>query len=51
MSLKVDEISGRVPYFLVLRRYWRALIGTCGAWFLYDFVRTPIVHFLYIHLH
>ena len=22
----------RVPYWLVLKRYWKALIGTCGAW-------------------
>jgi hypothetical protein len=22
----------RVPYYLVLKRYWRSLIGTCGAW-------------------
>ena len=23
---------GRVPYWLVVKRYWRSLIGTCGAW-------------------
>lgn len=28
----------RVPYFLVIKYYWKSLIGTCGAWFLYDFV-------------
>lgn len=28
-------IQKRVPYMLVLRRYWRSLIGTAGAWFLY----------------
>lgn len=28
----------RVPYMLIVRRYWRSLIGTAGAWFLYDFV-------------
>jgi MFS family permease len=28
----------RVPYNLVLRYYWRSLIGTCGTWFL---VRVP----------
>jgi hypothetical protein len=22
----------RVPYRLVFKRYWRPLIGTCGAW-------------------
>jgi uncharacterized membrane protein YciS (DUF1049 family) len=31
-------IKRRVPYGLVLRYYWKDLIGTAGAWFLYDFV-------------
>ncbi|KAI0756683.1 MFS Git1p-like glycerophosphoinositol permease [Daedaleopsis nitida] len=34
-------IKRRVPYWLVLKRYWKTLIGTCGAWFLYDFVTFP----------
>lgn len=34
-------IKKRVPYLLVGRYYWRSLIGTCGAWFLYDFVTFP----------
>ena len=34
-------IKRRVPYMLVLRYYWKSLIGTCGAWFLYDFVTFP----------
>ncbi|KAI9467200.1 MFS general substrate transporter [Lactarius psammicola] len=34
-------VAGRVPYQLVFKRYWRSLIGTCGAWFLYDFVTFP----------
>jgi hypothetical protein len=50
-------IKRRVPYGLVFKRYWRTLIGTCGAWygrsphtratlihknrFLYDFVTFP----------
>ncbi|QGA19366.1 hypothetical protein EYB26_007055 [Talaromyces marneffei] len=34
-------IKKRVPYSLVLRYYWKTLIGTCGAWFLYDFVTFP----------
>jgi hypothetical protein len=28
-------IKKHVPYKLVLRYYWKALIGTCGAWFFY----------------
>ncbi|CAK7238158.1 Plasma membrane permease, mediates uptake of glycerophosphoinositol and glycerophosphocholine [Sporothrix eucalyptigena] len=34
-------IKRRVPYKLVLRYYWKTLIGTCGAWFLYDFITFP----------
>lgn len=34
-------IKKRVPYKLILRYYWKTLIGTCGAWFLYDFVTFP----------
>ncbi|KAF8807506.1 MFS Git1p-related glycerophosphoinositol permease [Phlegmacium glaucopus] len=34
-------IKRRVPYWLVVKRYWKPLIGTCGAWFLYDFVTFP----------
>ena len=34
-------IKRHVPYLLVLRYYWKTLIGTCGAWFLYDFVTFP----------
>jgi MFS family permease len=28
-------IKKSVPYWLVLRYYWKTLLGTCGAWFLY----------------
>ena len=34
-------IKKRVPYGLVLKYYWKDLVGTCGAWFLYDFVTFP----------
>ncbi|GAB7345894.1 hypothetical protein MBLNU457_4134t2 [Dothideomycetes sp. NU457] len=34
-------IKKRVPYGLVVRYYWKRLIGTCLAWFLYDFVTFP----------
>ena len=34
-------IRRRVPYRLVFRFYWRRLLGTCGTWFLYDFVTIP----------
>ena len=34
-------IKRSVPYKLVLRYYWKSLIGTAGAWFLYDFITFP----------
>ncbi|KIJ39867.1 hypothetical protein M422DRAFT_210104 [Sphaerobolus stellatus SS14] len=34
-------IKRHVPYGLMFKRYWKELIGTCGAWFLYDFVTFP----------
>lgn len=34
-------IRKHVPYGLVIRYYWKSLVGTCGAWFLYDFVTIP----------
>ncbi|GAA5868941.1 hypothetical protein JCM16303_000312 [Sporobolomyces ruberrimus] len=34
-------IQSKVPYPLVIRYYWKSLIGTAGAWFLYDFVTFP----------
>ncbi|KAH9042363.1 MFS Git1p-like glycerophosphoinositol permease, partial [Lactarius hengduanensis] len=30
-----------VPYQLVFKRYWKTLIGTSGAWFIFDFVAFP----------
>lgn len=28
-------IQKNIPYMLTLRYYWKSLIGTAGAWFLY----------------
>ena len=39
-------IKRRVPYLLVFRYYWKSLIGTCGAWFLYDFVRKTKIELI-----
>lgn len=36
-----SAIQRNVPYGLAIRYYWKTLIGTCGAWFLYDFVTFP----------
>ncbi|KAK9465635.1 hypothetical protein V1512DRAFT_265508 [Lipomyces arxii] len=38
---KKGSIKKNVPYLLTIRYYWRELIGTCGTWFLYDFVTFP----------
>lgn len=38
---RAGAIERRVPYMLVIKRYWRSLIGMCGAWFPYDFVTFP----------
>ncbi|KAM0723382.1 hypothetical protein Q7P37_000368 [Cladosporium fusiforme] len=34
-------MKDRIPYLLVLKRYWKPIIGTSMAWFMYDFVVYP----------
>jgi hypothetical protein len=36
-----NAIRRNPPYGLILKRYWKTLIGTAGTWFLYDFVTFP----------
>lgn len=31
----------KFPYWLVLKRYWKPMLGTSLAWFMYDFVTYP----------
>src|ERR1700761_5600972 len=31
----------QIPYWLVIKRYWKPMIGTSLAWFFYDFVTYP----------
>lgn len=31
-------IKKNLPYLLVIKRYWKPMLGTAGAWFFYDFV-------------
>lgn len=38
---KKSAIRKNVPYWLALKFYWKRLLGTCGCWFLYDFVIFP----------
>lgn len=35
-------MKDHVPYLLVLKRYWKSIIGTSMAWFMYDFVVSLI---------
>lgn len=34
-------IKKNIPYLLVIKRYWKPMLGTAGAWFMYDFVTYP----------
>ncbi|PTU21995.1 hypothetical protein P175DRAFT_0508881 [Aspergillus ochraceoroseus IBT 24754] len=34
-------IKSRYPYWLVLKRYWKPMLGTALSWFCYDFVTYP----------
>lgn len=40
---RAGAIKRRVPYRLVIKYYWKDLLGTCGTWFLYDFVRHSLI--------
>ena len=35
------RIKRNIPYWLALKFYWKRLLGTCGTWFMYDFVTFP----------
>ncbi|KAL3711283.1 hypothetical protein TMatcc_005081 [Talaromyces marneffei ATCC 18224] len=35
------SIKSKYPYRLILKRYWKTMLGTCLAWFCYDFVTYP----------
>ncbi|KAI0787864.1 metabolite transporter, partial [Fomes fomentarius] len=34
-------VRGKVPYLLILRRYWVSLAAISATWFLYDFIVYP----------
>ncbi|KZT34751.1 MFS general substrate transporter, partial [Sistotremastrum suecicum HHB10207 ss-3] len=40
-AFRKNAMKKRIPYLLVLKRYWPRLIGTAVCWFLYDFVSYP----------
>ncbi|CAN8105914.1 unnamed protein product [Discula destructiva] len=33
--------TAKIPLRLILKKYWVRLVGTCGAFFLYDFINFP----------
>ncbi|KAG0263980.1 Plasma membrane permease, mediates uptake of glycerophosphoinositol and glycerophosphocholine [Mortierella polycephala] len=36
-----NSMKKNVPYLLILRRYWKYLLGTGGSWFFYNFISYP----------
>ncbi|KAF5604292.1 metabolite transport GIT1 [Fusarium pseudocircinatum] len=38
---KKHAIKQDIPYLLVIKRYWKPMLGTSLAWFFYDFVTYP----------
>ncbi|OQU97322.1 hypothetical protein CLAIMM_03268 [Cladophialophora immunda] len=34
-------IKRNVPYWLIIKRYWKPMVGTSLGWFMYDFVTYP----------
>ena len=38
---KASMKKQRVPYFLAIKRYWRAMLGTSMTWFLYNWISIP----------
>ncbi|KAG0050017.1 Plasma membrane permease, mediates uptake of glycerophosphoinositol and glycerophosphocholine [Linnemannia elongata] len=39
---KKNAIKKKVPYLLIVRRYWKYLVGTGGSWFFYNFISYPL---------
>jgi MFS family permease len=40
-QFRKHAIRKQIPYSLVVRRYWKSMLGTGFAWFFYDFVSYP----------
>jgi len=34
-------VKTKTPYLLATKRYWKPMLGTCLAWFFYDFLTYP----------
>jgi hypothetical protein len=35
----------QIPYLLVIKKYWKPMLGTSLAWFFYDFVVCQVANF------
>ena len=35
-QFRKHKIQNQIPYWLILKRYWRPMLGTSLAWFFYD---------------
>jgi hypothetical protein len=40
-SFKKNAIKKRVPYLLIMKKYWKPFAGTVGMWFLMDMILYP----------
>ncbi|KAK2616232.1 hypothetical protein QQS21_000867 [Conoideocrella luteorostrata] len=38
---KKHAMKQHIPYLLVIKRYWKPMLGTSLSWFMYDFVTYP----------
>ncbi|KAF9404191.1 Plasma membrane permease, mediates uptake of glycerophosphoinositol and glycerophosphocholine [Podila epigama] len=38
---KKNAMKKNVPYMLIIKRYWKYLLGTGGSWFFYNFISYP----------
>ncbi|GJJ71234.1 hypothetical protein EMPS_03584 [Entomortierella parvispora] len=36
-----NSMKKNVPYLLIIKRYWKYLLGTGGSWFFYNFISYP----------
>lgn len=43
---KKDSMKNvRIPYWLIIKRYWKGLGAISLTWFIYDFIVYPVSHF------
>jgi hypothetical protein len=46
---KKDSMKhAKIPYWLIIKRYWVGLAALSLTWFIYDFITYP-VSFMFIH--